>query len=374
MPLALLAYTDDPLTAVLSMAARTAPYVLAPVMGPLIDRYDRRTMFAGADIVQAAAVALIPVALWQGAVPAVFAALVVQGLANVVSNVASDYGLIPALVPDHLLDRAVSQFNTIILVARFAGPVLAGVLVTTLGTTWALELDALTFALTAATVILMPAMRPAQDRLPLGRMLREGIGYFRQRPDIVRLTLVVSIYNLGAGALEPTLLVVGQERWRWSAGSLGIAVSVAAIAAALGAWLSPRALSDGNRHRQIAVWLAASAAGAVLLLAPSPYVAVAGFVVLSLGEGGINTATVSYRQKNIPAHLAGRVNTIIRGFITGAVPASAFLLGLTAALDSNLTVFLPAAITTTFVVFLWSRRRIASEPTAPVPATPGSAS
>ncbi|MEV4709536.1 MFS transporter [Actinoplanes sp. NPDC049316] len=364
VPLALLAHTGDPLVSVLSVAARTVPYVFAPFLGAFIDRYDRRTMFAGADVVQAAAVALIPVALWWDVTPAVFAALILQGLANVVSNVAADYGLIPALVPAERLDRAMSQFNTIILVARFAGPALAGVLVTVSGPSWALFLDAITFLLTAATVRFMPAMRPPGDRTPLGRMLREGVAYFRERPDIVRLTLVVSLYNLGAGALEPTLLVVGRERWGWSASALGVAVSGAALGAALGAWLSPRALINENRHRQIAVWFALSAAGAVLLMAPSPYAAAAGFVVLSIGEGGVNTATVSYRQKQIPPHLAGRVNTIIRGFVTGAVPVSAFLLGLTAQLGTNLGVFLPVVVSSMIVVPLWLLRNPARPPTS----------
>jgi MFS family permease len=291
----------------------------------------------------------------------------VLGLANVVSDVAGDYGLIPALVPKDRLDQASSWFTSMLLVARFVGPALGGLVVAGVGPGWALELDAVTFLLTAFTTVFMPkAMRVAAQvsRVSLSRMLREGVAYFWARPDLQRLTFAVALYNLGAGALEPALLTIGADRWNWSAGALGAAVSVAAVAAALGAWLSPRALIQANRTRQISVWLAVCALGSLGLLFAWPLAVLAGFCLLSFGEGGVNSATMAYRQQEIPDELAGRINTVIRTFITGAVPVSAVALGLTVNLVGSGWTFVPVAATAGLAFLLWSARR-AGRPTGP---------
>jgi MFS family permease len=356
IPWALLQSTSSPTLAVLSLGAQNAPYLLAPLLGPLIDRYDRRMLFAIGELTQAAAAAMVPLLLHQGQVGLVFAALFLLGLANVVSDVSGDYGLIPALVPKNRLDKASSRFTSILLVARFVGPALGGLVVAGAGTTWAIELDALTFTLTALTTVVMPraigqAARGARVRI--SRMLREGVAYFRDRPDLRRMTFAVAIYNLGAGALEPTILTVGADRWHWSAGAMGAAVSVGAIAAALGAWLSPWSLSGSNRVRQITLWLTVCVLGSAGLLFGWPLAVLTGFSVLCLGEGGVNAATMVYRQQEIPDELAGRVNTVIRTFITGAIPVSALVLGLTANLDGAAWAFVPATGAAFLALLVW---------------------
>ncbi|MFG2294923.1 MFS transporter [Streptomyces sp. NPDC048603] len=357
IPWALLESTDSSLLAVLSVAAQTAPYLAAPFLGTFIDRYDRRALFAAGELIQGASVALVPLLLAYQQVAAVFVALFVLGLANVVSDVAGDYGLIPALVPRERLDQASSQFTSILLVARFVGPALAGFTIAGIGTTWALEIDAATFVLTALTVVFMPKAEPQAVTASLSAMLKEGIAYFRARPDLRRLTFAVALYNLGAGALEPTLLTVGGDHWDWSPTALGAAVSCGAVAAALGAWLSPRALSGDNRHRQIALWLAVAAVGSLGLLVSAPLAVVAGFCVLCFGEGGVNAATMAYRQQEIPDELSGRVNAVIRTFITGAVPVSALMLGLTVNLTGSLQVFFPVSAAALLAVAVWTFRR-----------------
>lgn len=286
-----------------------------------------------------------------------FVSLFVLGLANVISDVAGDYGLIPALVPRDRLDKASSQFTSILLVARFVGPALAGFTIAAVGTTWALEIDAVTFLLTAFVVVFMPKAEPQAAAASLSTMLKEGIAYFRARPDLRRLTMAVALYNLGAGALEPTLLTVGGDHWNWSPTALGVAVSCGAVAAALGAWLSPRALVGDNRRRQVTLWLGVAAVGSLGLLVSAPLAVVVGFCILCLGEGGVNAATMAYRQQEIPDELSGRVNAVIRTFITGAVPVSALLLGLTANLSGSLQVFFPVTITALLAVCVWAFAR-----------------
>ncbi|MFD8595162.1 MFS transporter [Kitasatospora sp. NPDC059646] len=367
VPLALLQSTDSPLLAVLSVAAQNLPYLLAPLLGPFIDRYDRRVLFALGEVVQGLAVAAIPFALWHDEIWAVFLALFVIGLANVVSDVAGDYGLIPLLVPAEKLDRASARFTALLLAARFVGPALAGLIIAGLGSTWALELDAVTFLLTALTTLAMPYARQEPTETSLVAMLKEGVAFFRSRADLRRLTLVTALYNVGAGALESTLITVGRSDWQWSARTLGVAMSIAAVAAAIGAWLAPRALVGDDRRRQLTICLGVCGIGTLGLLTPWPVVMVAGFAVLCLGEGGINAATMGYRQQAIPDHLSGRVNAVIRTFVTGAVPVSSLLLGLTISLGSSALVFAPVTAAVGASFLLWSTMRRPGPAERPLP-------
>ncbi|GAA2688130.1 MFS transporter [Streptomyces lunalinharesii] len=357
IPWALVEATGSSLLGVLSMAAQTAPYLAAPFLGAYIDRYDNRTLFVAGELVQCVSVAIIPLLLAVGQVVLVFVSLCVMGLAKVVSDVAGDYGLIPALVPRERLDQASSWFNSAQLTARFAGPALAGLTIAAVGPAWALEIDAATFLVTAVAALSLPkaAERVEKSRRSVGVLLREGIGYFRSRPDLQWLTAAVALYNLGAGALEPTLLTVGTAQWHWSKMAMGVAVSCAAVAAALGAWVSPLAPSrDDRRRHRVGVWLGVAALGAFGLLIDSPLAVVIGFCVLSFGEGGVNSTTMAYRQQEIPAEFTGRVNTVIRMFVTGAIPVSSLLLGLTVGLTGSFRVFFPVTVAAVLAVLIWT--------------------
>jgi MFS family permease len=368
VPWALVHTTTSSLLAVLAMAALTAPYLVAPFLGAIIDRHDRRVTFVAGDVTQACGVAAIPLLLTLGQVGLVFVALCVVGLAKVVSDLSNDYGLIPALVPRDRLDQAASWFSSAQLVARFSGPALAGVTIATVGTTWALLIDSATFLVTCCAVFFIPKAAPGTRESSVRVMLRAGIAYFRARPDLRRLTAALALYNLGAGALEPTLLTIGITQWSWSSSALGVAVSAGAVAATIGAAVSPLVRAGGQRHRRIAVWLAVIAAGALCLLVSFPLGVVAGFCVLCFGEGGVNAATMAYRQQEIPPELSGRVNAVIRTFVTGAVPVSALLLGMTVNLTGSLQVFFPVAVTAVLAVVVWNIR--AARTVVPVPVVP----
>lgn len=375
VPWALVKETGSGLLAVLSLAAQTTPYLLSPFLGALIDRYDRRAAFAVAELVQAIAVAGIPVLLAVQKVEWVFAALFVVGLGKAVADATADYGLVPALVPPDRLEQATGWFNAVQLLARLAGPALAGLTVAALGPSWALEIDAVSFLGTVAAAVTLPAVGlpggagGAGGRVSLVALLRAGVAYFRSRRDLQWLTLVLALYNLGVGALEPTLLTLGTSHWHWSSTSLGLIISAGAAAAALGAWLSSRTgTRDGNVRHRISLWLSVTAFGSLGLLFSAPLLVASGFVVLCLGEGGFNATTMMLRQREIPSELSGRINTIIRTFIIGAIPVSSLLLGLTLSQSLPIPVLLPVTVAAVTAALLWSL--VGAQRRAPVPGLP----
>src|SRR5258705_8428706 len=64
-PLLILAITDSPGAAGVASALRALPYLLFSLpVGALIDRWDRRRVMIVCDVLRAAAVLAIPLALW----------------------------------------------------------------------------------------------------------------------------------------------------------------------------------------------------------------------------------------------------------------------------------------------------------------------
>lgn len=359
-PLTLLKYTGSPLLATLTIGVQAVSYVASPLLGPLLDSCDRRLLFVAGELLQGVAIGAIPPLIAHHQVGIVFGSLALSGLASIVSSVALDYGIIPRLVPRARLTFATSRFNSMMLVAQFLGPGLAGLLVAVAGTSWTLEMDAATFLITVLAAFVIPGIERGNRPVSHLRMLREGFSYFWSRRDLRRLTLVLAFYNLGAGALQPAILAVGKDSWHWNPSLLGFIISCGALAAAVGSWLSPHFVVHAGLRRRLFAWLSISVVASLGLLAHYPILITLSFSLLCFAEGGVNSVTMSYRQLEIASDMAGRVNTVIRTFVTGAISASALLLGFSISFHSFGLAFAPAPIFAITATVLWLAGRRSS--------------
>jgi hypothetical protein len=134
--------------------------------------------------------------------------------------------------------------------------------------------------------------------------------------------------NLGAGSLAVVILQLARGSWHWNTTAASAAMAVGAAGAAAGAFLGSRRRSDGDAasHRRFTAGLGLLVGGAALMMALtySPLL-LAGYLLLSVGEGLVTVESVLLRQLLIPKELAGRVNTAMRLIILGAVPLSGVL-------------------------------------------------
>ena len=153
----------------LLLAASRAPLLLTVLAGGVVaDRASRRSLMVGADLVRMGALAVAGALLiagdariWQLAV-----LLAVFGTAGGFFYPAST-GLLPLIVPPEELQQAnalrgLSQSAGIVI-----GPALAGVIIATASPGWAIAVDAVTFAVSAATLAqlrLPPRLRPPRQR------------------------------------------------------------------------------------------------------------------------------------------------------------------------------------------------------------------
>ncbi|MGE6955149.1 MFS transporter, partial [Staphylococcus capitis] len=319
VPWVLLQHTGSPLVAALSLSAQYVPYVASPLLGRLVDRHDRRMVYLVSELVQGAAVAALPVLLHFDQVPLIMACLLVVGLGSVVSNLTSDYGLVPSLVAPAQLARAYSTYGAVTGIARCAGPAVGGVVLAGFGATGALLIDAMTFLITAGVALTLPR-RP--QPAPRSRMTG-AFGLFWRTPQIPRLTGALAVYNMGTGSLPTMVALVAQRGWHWPVSDAGLLLAGVAGGSAAGSWLAGRLWRERTIRAKVACWFACCLAGGVCLLVPAVAVTVLGLILLGIGEGGMTASTNEFRSMVIDGAESGRVNAVVRAVAMGVVPLSA---------------------------------------------------
>ena len=322
VPWVLLQSDASPLLAGLGLAVQYAPYAVSPLLGALIDRFERRRVFIVSEVAQGVLVALLPVLIDHAGHGPTLACLAVIGVGNVVSNLTTDYSLVPALLEPEQLPRGYSRYGSITQVSRCLGPALAGVVIATWSADVALWIDAASFLATAVAAFLLPRRTDDVVADPLGTMLRSGWQGFRRTPRIPRLSLALGLYNVGAGALPALVAVAVQRGWEWSSWTAGLLLGAVAGGAALGAYLADTWWSGREVVDRVGPWFGVCVLAGVLVIVPWPPAAVVGLLLLGIGEGGMTVSTNAYRAQVVQPDLSGRVNALIRAVAMTAVLVS----------------------------------------------------
>ena len=291
-------------------AIQLVPMVLALMAGGVVaDRVSRRAVMVAADLVRVGA---------QGAI----AALLISGSATVgslavlagVTGAATGFflpagtGLLPAVVRAADLQRANGLRNTAMAAGEIAGPLLAGVLVATVGAGWALAVDAGTYLISAVLLLALRLTVPARETASsFVDDLREGWRAFRTRRWVWAFVLAASIENMLWGAWTALGAVVAER-------SLGGAAAWGAILAAMGAGGVIGGLLALRVEPRRPLLVAAAAGGTfavplALLAAGSPAAVVAaGALVAGVGLMLGVTVWESTLQRHIPEESLSRVS------------------------------------------------------------------
>lgn len=102
--------------------------LLTPVAGLAADRFDRRTVVALANLVDAAIAALLALLTWQDALnlPILFGLAAAHGAARIFTNPAMT-AIAPNIVPPALLPRAIAMSSIAWQTATVSGPAIGGI-------------------------------------------------------------------------------------------------------------------------------------------------------------------------------------------------------------------------------------------------------
>lgn len=308
--------------------------------GPLVDRLGLRRASVSADIVCALTVASIPVLQLQGVLQ--FWHLVVLVFVLSSSNAQGDTGrfaLIPGLA-NHAsitLERSNATDRAIARAGQLIGPLLAGLLIPTIGAANVLFVDAVAFGFSAVLVgfgipssaVATPA--PAQaTRRNYRADLAEGLRYLTGNRLILSVILLCLVGNFFDLPLVTVVLPVYANEIFGSPQSLGLMLASLA-AGTLGGTILFGAFGRRLPRRQLLLWgwlvVILITYGALTVQAPLPVILVAGLVG-GLAAGPINPILETVLQEHTPPHMMGRVFGAFLAFAQAGIPFGAALAGL----------------------------------------------
>jgi DHA3 family macrolide efflux protein-like MFS transporter len=311
--------------------AATVPTVLmSPFAGALVDRWNRKTVLIAADAI-AAALSLVIAALVFTGTFELWHLFVISVLGAAVGTF-SDPAFMAAmgvLVPREHFTRASGLMQTSAAVNGILTPLLAGVLVTTIGLGGILIIDFATFLVGVGTLarVRIPAPpRSDTPRRPLLREAHDGWAFIRARPGLLMLLLYFPAVNLVSGMANPLFspMVLSFA----TPAELGLVVSLASVGMLAGgvllsAWGGPK-----RRMRGLVI---GQMLGAVCLaltgLRPSlPLVAAAMFASMVLGPTAQACSQAIWLGKT-PQEMMGRVLAIRRMLALSTMPLAALACG-----------------------------------------------
>ena len=315
--------------------------VLMLVGGAMADRLSPRvTMLASmglrtAVVAPFAAVVITGHAqLWQAYVIAL-----VMGVGDAFFLPARS-SILPSVVGADQLEPGNAVLNVSGQAAVVFGPVVAGVIVSALGTGWAFASDAVFFAAGIVFVLLLPSTRSvahgsARPDGGLGGQILAGFRYAWTDFGIRLTLIVIAIIDFAAiGAIGVGLPTLAHGRFGAGAVGLGIlfaAFGVGATTGAVGAGIVRPPKRMGMLIVALSAWLGLGIIGVGLV--PSLLLASVLMGISGIGTGVVNTYGISWLQRRTDPAMQGRVMSLVMLASQGLTPVGYAASGFVAQLN-----------------------------------------
>jgi len=304
--------TNNPLDLGIVGLVQFVPLVsLALFVGQIADRYDRRTVIRVTQIAKALAASSLAVGSHSGVLTRelIFGILFVVGVARAF-EMPTLHALLPDIVPQPVLPRAIAASATAQQTAIITGPAIGGVLYV-LGPATVYWTCVTVFATAAVLVSLVHTALARQDKTPITlASLFAGFTYIRGRQvlfGVISLDLFAVLMG-GVTALLPIFArdVLGTGPW-----GLGLLRSAPAV----GALTTSFVLSQHMITRRAGVWLFASvAAYGVAIAAFGLSTSLALSLVALAAYGAADAISVVIRHSLVlsrtPNEMVGRVTSV----------------------------------------------------------------
>jgi MFS family permease len=349
--------TDSPLALGLVGLVQFLPSVLLLfVVGPIVDRHDRRAILAACRLAQAVATLVLAAATLAGrASPELlFGFVFVLGTARAFEMPASQ-SLLPTLVPRSMLSRAVALSSSAHQAATIVGPAMGG-FVYMAGPHVVYATSGALYVVAGLMALRIPQRRAEGERPRVTRAyLFAGLAFIRRHPILlgaISLDMFAVLLG-GATALLPIyardILMTGP----WGLGLLLSAPAIGALAVAL--WLSRRPLRRRVGPLLFAAVAVFGVATVVFGLSTSLPLTFGALVVL----GGADMVSVVIRtslvQLETPDPMRGRVGAVNSVFVGASNQIGEFESGVLAAWLGPVPAVVAGGVGTVIVVVLWMR-------------------
>ncbi|MEW6228897.1 MAG: MFS transporter [Bacillota bacterium] len=308
--------------------------VLGPFAGVLVDRWQRKQVMLICDAARGFLTVCIAF-LWLSGDLAVWMLYAVTFANSVLEAFAQPArgAVIPLLAGRENLVAANSLYSFGESLATLFGLGVAGVVVSTLGITTAVAIDAVTFWVSALSVLVSRLPELARNVTPLNfrqfsHELGEGLTFVRQTEPVFLAILLAGLINIAVAPINVLTPVYVAEDLRLGATDLShvyIALTLGSLlGAALVGSLGPK-IHEVNLMRLGFVGVGASYALFYLARSKWPLVTLTGF--LGFAVPFANTGFRTLLQRSTPKERMGRIQSLMGTLVLAAMPLSSGLSG-----------------------------------------------
>jgi MFS family permease len=316
-----LAKTGEPAVMTAYFIAFSLPlFVMSPIAGRVIDEHDSRRVLTAAGIVQVvASLGLV----WGPNVPAIIGFVVLLQVGQAFTG-PSWTALVPRIVGDELVGKAVGLQQSLAGLAGLGGAALGGVLYDVLGYHETMLLDTLTFGGLVFTALMVQTRRGRRFDLADGTSPARGstsdsstsAGFrFIRHDSLLRLLIpALMLFIVSAEAANVVEVFLITDDLGATAAIYGLAMAALMVGQIVGPVLAGRVSTDARRIG----WTAAGAGGigAALVgvgLAPVVWVTLPLFVICGVCVGTLNTHIPALTVRRTPERIRGRVLALMMG-------------------------------------------------------------
>lgn len=321
--------------AYLVVAASSGVLLVGLVAGAVVDRLPRRPVLIWTDVIRAGLLFSIPAAAAAGTlrIEQLYVVAFLEACLGTLFDSAY-HSYLPSLVGVDRLLVGNAKLSLSSSVAEVGGPGLAGVLVQVASAPFAILVDAVSFVVSAVSLIAIRAReapRPRALRQTIAREVVEGLRVVRRHALVFPIAAssvaehffgsfyaaLYALYLIDVLGLTPLLL--------------GVVISAGGVGALVGATFADRVVRRFGIGRSILVMmLASSAIGILTPLASGPlFVATLMVFLPQLIGDGMNTiqwiAQDTVVQTTVPDRVLGRVNATLDVMSHGAAPFGALV-------------------------------------------------
>jgi MFS family permease len=305
------------------------PFLLFSLWGgTLADRIDRRRLLVWTQVAAGLLSAALGVLTITGhaTVSLVYVMAFLLGCAAAMDNPARQ-AFVHEIVGQETLPNAIALNSTSFNLARLVGPALAGLMIAAVGSGWVFLLNAASYVIVIATLLLMRVseLHP-QVRDTTRAKLADGVQYVRRRRRlklVLALAFVVATFGLN---YQITMALMARQQFHLGAEAFGLMSTSLAFGALCGSLLAAR-----RRHVTLRlVVVAALVFGAIEVVVGFSPTYTAMLFVLPFAGGlamTFTTSAQSFLQLHSDDWVRGRVMGIYTLLFFGGTPLGAPVIG-----------------------------------------------
>ncbi|MFF1649428.1 MFS transporter [Streptomyces sp. NPDC058240] len=320
----------------LTAATTLAFAVIALPAGAMVDGAAKRSIMIVCNVLRLAIIGSVPVAAAFGVLTMaqLYVVAVAAGVCSVFFDV-SYQSYVPSLIRADDLMSANGKLGTTQAFAQLGGPSLGGGLVGLFGAAGAMTADAVSYAVSALSILGIrtreepPPERSADETLR--RRIAEGLKFVFGHSILRRVVACTGTANLFSGMSTALAMVFLVRVLHVRPALTGLIMAGAAIGGIAGGAFAGRLAKKVGSARII--WVSMLVFSAPQVIAAAAWQGW-GVLLFPLGWGiayfsGMvyNIAQLSYRQSVTPPELMGRMNAAVRWVVWGTLPLGGALGG-----------------------------------------------